>query len=431
MARPFLRRLFSSLHPRQIMPTKLLQTVPSSIAFDLASDAAPAYSDPSTQAAVEEAAALLKQGEVVGFPTETVYGLGADALNGEAVLKIFAAKGTSFLNGTNRRLVVKRTALLMLALSGRPSDNPLIVHVSSTSQLSRLLPEGYTPSPLYLHLMKSFWPGPLTLLFPASPSIPPQTTANLDTVGVRMPSHSLARALIHAAGTPLAAPSANASGRPSPTRALHVSHDLDGRIPAILDGGDCSVGLESTVLDGLNEDGHLRILRPGGVTKEQLERAVVEFEGKASVRRVISGEEGLRKGEREKPRTPGMKYKHYTPTIPVYLFCPRSDDGQPVGQVLLQLVGETSSKVGLMAYSPSALDLAPSSTIELVHHPLGDRSNPEEAARRLFDGFLSLEAQGCAFIVVEEGSEEDGVGVAVAERVRKAVGKDGRFLVRA
>lgn len=284
--------------------------------------------------------------------------------------------------------------------------------------------------------MRTLWPGPLTLLFPSSSAVPAQTTASLSTVGVRMPSHPLARALIHKAGTPLAAPSANASGRPSPTRASHVLHDLAGRIPAVLDGGECSVGLESTVVDGLNDDGHLRILRPGGVTREQLEQAIIDFEGPSTGRRVISGEEGLRKGEREKPRTPGMKYKHYTPTIPVHLFCPRKRDGDHLVEALTRLVDRYSTsataspKVGLMAYTPSQLALPESIQIDFVRHPLGDRSNPEEAARRLFDGFLSLEAEGCVCIIIEEGAELDGVGVAVAERVKKAVGKDGSVLIQ-
>lgn len=310
----------------------------------------------------------------------------------------------------------------------------MIVHVSSPAQLPLLLPDDYTPSPLYQHLIRTLWPGPLTLLFPSSSAVPAQTTASLSTVGVRMPSHPLARALIHRAGTPLAAPSANASGRPSPTRAGHVLHDLAGRIPAVLDGGECLVGLESTVLDGLNNDGHLRILRPGGVTREQLEQAVADFEGAGSGRRVISGEEGLRKGEREKPRTPGMKYKHYTPTIPVHLFCPRTDGGELATEALSRLVDRhspsSSLKVGLMAYTPSKLSLPDSSVVDFIRRPLGARSNPEDAARRLFDGFLSLEAEGCAFIIIEEGAELDGVGVAVAERVKKAVGKDGSVLIR-
>lgn len=423
------------------MPTQLLRTTPSAVSFAADLEARPVIVDPPTDAALDEAASLLRQGEVVGFPTETVYGLAADALNGEAVLKIFSAKGAPLLRMSGCRLSVGGSVLTELVLpsspAGRPSDNPLIVHVSSPSQLSLLLPTGFEPSPLYQHLMRSFWPGPLTMLFPSSPAVPAQTTANLSTVGIRMPSHPLARALIHRAGTPLAAPSANASGRPSPTRAQHVLHDLDGRIPAVLDGGECAVGLESTVLDGLHADGHLRILRPGGVTREQLEQAIIDFEGAGSGRRVISGEEGLRKGEREKPRTPGMKYKHYTPTIPVHLFCPREGNGAPVAEVLARLVGQHAAadapvKVGLMAYSPSRLDLAGAgaSSVDFVRHPLGARSSPEEAARRLFDGFLTLEARGCAFIVVEEGAEEDGVGVAVAERVKKAVGKDGAVVVR-
>lgn len=195
---------------------------------------------PSSEESLSLAADLLRAGELVAFPTETVYGLGADALNAKAVLSIFAAKG-------------------------RPADNPLIVHIHDRAQL----PEICTVPEQALPLMDAFWPGPLTILFNRKPAVPSEVTAGLPTVAVRMPSHPVAAAMLKACGLPIAAPSANSSGRPSPTLAAHVLEDMQGKIPLILDGGPCEVGVESTVLDLCH--GVPTILRPGGVTKEMLE----------------------------------------------------------------------------------------------------------------------------------------------------------------
>ena len=188
------------------------------------------------------AARLIAEGEVVGFPTETVYGLGADALNEAAVRKIFAAKQ-------------------------RPADNPLIVHIADTAALDGLVQR---VPPAAQALMAAYWPGPMTLLFPRKKEIPDVTTAGLDTVGIRLPAHPVARALIRRAGVPIAAPSANRSGRPSPTTARRVMEDMQGRIPLILDGGACEVGVESTFIDATGEIPV--ILRPGGVTPEMIRR---------------------------------------------------------------------------------------------------------------------------------------------------------------
>ena len=193
-----------------------------------------------TEAALAEAAELLRAGQLVAFPTETVYGLGADALNADAVRAIFAAKG-------------------------RPADNPLIVHIWDRSQLDALC----EPTETALQLMDRFWPGPLTVLCRKKQAVPEVVTAGLDTVGMRMPSHPVARAMLKAAGVPVAAPSANLSTRPSPTTAAHVLEDMDGRIPLILDGGACEVGVESTVIDVSGPEP--RVLRPGGVTPEMIE----------------------------------------------------------------------------------------------------------------------------------------------------------------
>ncbi|KAL6049815.1 Threonylcarbamoyl-AMP synthase [Balamuthia mandrillaris] len=246
---------------------------------------------------------LLKAGQVVAFPTETVYGLGANALNGEACAKIFEAKR-------------------------RPADNPLIVHVSSFEMLDALVSE---VPPLGQTLVKHFWPGPLTILFPKKECVPDQVTAGLATVAVRMPSHPIARKLIELGGMPLAAPSANSSGRPSPTSASHVLADLHGRIPCIIDGGDAAVGVESTVVDVSNPNEPM-ILRPGGISREQLLPFVPELQvyGSAwgSKKKGENGvEDGAQEEERrkrkkemeERPPTPGLKYRHYSPNAKVVL----------------------------------------------------------------------------------------------------------------
>ena len=231
---------------------------------------------PVTPESLARAGELIRAGQLVAFPTETVYGLGANALDADAVRRIFEAKG-------------------------RPGDNPLIAHISAIDQLAPLI--AAKPSPTAVALMDAYWPGPMTLIFPKSPRVPDAVTAGLDTVAVRFPAHPAARALIDAAGTPIAAPSANRSGRPSPTTARHVLEDMDGRIPLILDGGACEVGLESTVIDLTG--GEPRILRPGGVTREM----IAAVAGSAGVDPAVM--RPLMEGER--PRSPGMKYRHYAP----------------------------------------------------------------------------------------------------------------------
>lgn len=349
--------------------------------------------------------------------------------------------------------------------SGRPSDNPLIVHISSLAQLDTLLPPSALPlSPLYQALISDHWPGPLTLLFPSSPTIPTQTTANLPTVAIRFPSHPVARALIHHAGVPLAAPSANSSGRPSPTEAQHVMNDLsNGRgVRYVLDGGSCDVGLESTVVDGLSCDpGDLKVLRPGGVTVEDLTRTMRAVEATTGAKRAGRVLVYARDFKDEKllsaPTTPGMKYKHYTPSMPVFVLSPYSPSSSssssssgsatastttegsfapsPSTAVLAHLPPSTGPqlKIGLMLYTFSQIStlltdasLAPHETVRLE---LGELATPADAAHRLFSGLLELERQGCSAIFVEEG-EEEGVGRAVRERLAKAAGgEQGRLVV--
>ncbi|KAI0306895.1 DHBP synthase RibB-like alpha/beta domain-containing protein [Multifurca ochricompacta] len=375
-----------------ITRTRVLKCDSESITFS-ASGAKPIYSDPETEKAITFAVEHLTQGHVVAFPTETVYGLGAIALDASAATKIFSTKG-------------------------RPSDNPLIVHISSLSMLSSLLPPSYTPSPAYTTLMRTFWPGPLTLLFPADPSrVPKIITAGHPTVAVRMPAHPVARALIAATGTPIAAPSANASGKPSPTRASHVLRDLgtSGRLPLLLDGGFCGVGLESTVVDGLGADGALRVLRPGGATVEALVAALadLDLESETSPKmRVLVHQRDFVLDEREQdaPTTPGMKYRHYAPGVPVTLLYTTT------------LPSESATRRKSSRVNPDDSPLLARARLEKVRwltFPLGESSEPACAAQRLFEGLLSLEEQGVERIYVEEIPEEHE-GLAFMNRVKKA-----------
>lgn len=230
---------------------------------------------------LQAAGKVLREGGLCAIPTETVYGLAANALDGEAVKRIFAAKG-------------------------RPQDNPLIVHISCMEELPALVRE--IPDAVHA-LAEAYWPGPLTIILPKADCIPEAVTCGQSTVAIRMPSHPIANAIIRAAGVPLAAPSANLSGKPSPTTAQHVLHDLDGRVEMIVDGGECAVGVESTVLTLCSEKP--RLLRPGGITREQLSAVLGEVEVDKAVFQAL--EQG------EKPSSPGMKYRHYSPDADVLL----------------------------------------------------------------------------------------------------------------
>ncbi len=232
-----------------------------------------------TQLDTKTAAAILRDGGLVGIPTETVYGLGANGLDPEAVAHIFEAKG-------------------------RPQDNPLILHIPSADWLERYCQD--IPGVAY-KLANQFWPGPMTMILKRKDNVPDVVTAGLDTVGMRCPDHAVCRGIIAAADVPVAAPSGNLSGRPSPTTAEHMLEDMDGKIDAIVDGGACTVGVESTIIDLTCTPP--RLLRPGGITLEQLESVLGEVAVDAAVRRKM--------GEGEKPRAPGMKYRHYAPKAPV------------------------------------------------------------------------------------------------------------------
>ncbi|PRP88790.1 translation factor [Planoprotostelium fungivorum] len=333
---------------------------------------------------------LLRNGEVVAFPTETVYGLGANALNSSAVQKIFTAKG-------------------------RPSDNPLIVHISSLNMLKDLVAEEAFPRPgTTIHkLCEELWPGAITFLFPKSDRVPDNVTAGQPTVAVRMPSHPIAKYLIETAGVPVAAPSANVSGRPSPTKAEHVLQDLDGIIPCVIDGGNTNYGLESTVLD-INRDPPL-ILRPGGVTFEQLKKLIPNVQ---VYERSVHGSQMA-----EKPATPGLKYRHYSPNALVLLFEYNSDPTvTSLKEKMKKRVEELKregKRIGIIhVHSGVKMDEEWMGD-QVIVYPLGDESRPDVVAQGIFSALRSLDDKKVDCIMVE-GISEENEGMAVMNRVRKA-----------
>ena len=320
---------------------------------------------------LSEAASLLQAGEVVGMPTETVYGLAANAYNPDAIKKIFTAKG-------------------------RPQDNPLIVHIASVEQIPELVSSFPDTAQT---LAAAFWPGPLTMILPKSPKVPCETTGGLDTVALRMPAHPAARQLIAQAGIPLAAPSANTSGRPSPTTALHVYQDMNGKIPLILDGGSCAFGVESTVIAVGQE--RVRILRPGGITAEMLQQVVPNVEIDDGVLHRVA--------DNAKVASPGMKYKHYAPKADVIIldgsfaeFC-RYVNRHVKESGVYALVFEHEEVPGIpcLAY--------------------GKQGNGLSQAQGLFSGLRKLDEYG-AKTVYARCPEKNGIGLAVYNRLIRAAG---------
>ncbi|MDD4238676.1 MAG: L-threonylcarbamoyladenylate synthase [Desulfotomaculaceae bacterium] len=331
--------------------------------------------------AMHAAGAILAQGGLVAFPTETVYGLGANALNGKAVIRIFEAKE-------------------------RPSDNPMIVHVADLDQVKDLVENLPAPAKALMH---AFWPGPLTLVLPVGSAVPSEVTAGLPSVAIRMPGHAVALSLIRAAGAPVAAPSANLSGRPSPTTAAHVLQDLNGRIDMILDGGPAGVGVESTVLDLTGPVP--TILRPGGVTLEALRGILGEVLVEPAVLSTLPA---------ARPRSPGMKYTHYAPRAPLLLV-----EGEPQASAskIREIATEYRSKgkqVGILTYSDSE-DYTGSGQVVLA----GQRNKPETVAAGLYAALRRFNDLQVDFILAE-GLPESGVGLAVMNRLRRAAG--GRIL---
>ena len=338
---------------------------------------------------IAQAGRLLAGGEVVGIPTETVYGLAANALDEAAVAKIFAAKG-------------------------RPQDNPLIIHISALEQLEDLAEE---ISPAVWQMAEQFWPGPLTMVVKKKDIVPDRTSAGLDTVGIRMPSHPVARAIIDAAGVPLAAPSANTSGKPSPTTARDVLDDMNGKIPAIVDGGACTVGVESTVVDMTGE--FPQILRPGAITEEMIREAM----GAVSTDRATL--EGL--SDDAKVRSPGMKYRHYAPKAPVILL-----EGAPEDTYLALLEQMQQPWTGVICFE-EYLPAIKESKSRLVYS-LGYSWDHAEHARRLFALLRKYDRTQAKRIVVQ-CPRTMGANAGTVNRLRKAAGfqsidcKKGRRII--
>ncbi|GAX89591.1 L-threonylcarbamoyladenylate synthase [Effusibacillus lacus] len=330
--------------------------------------------------AIEQAAALLRQGELVAFPTETVYGLGAHALDPLAVDKIFAAKG-------------------------RPSDNPLIVHIAHRDQLAGL---AESLPPVAEQLMEVFWPGPLTLILPRRAGVPDRVTAGLSTVAVRMPDHPVALALLEQTGVPIAAPSANRSGRPSPTSAEHVLEDLEGRVAAVVDGGDTGVGVESTVLD-VTVDPPM-ILRPGGITKEMLEQVT----GKVQVDPSLS--ENRHPDPGSAPRSPGMKYTHYAPQGEMWIVVGDVDKQSATIQSLVDKSRREGIKTGVLTTEERKGAYRADAVLSC-----GERGSLETVAAGLYGVLREFDQLGIERIY-SESFPEAGIGMAVMNRLRKAAG---------
>ena len=320
---------------------------------------------------IKEAADLLLSHEVVAFPTETVYGLGAIVTSGEAVAKIFAAKG-------------------------RPNDNPLIAHIGSVEQVEQAastVPESARK------LMDAFWPGALTIILPKQGELSPLVTAGLDTVGIRIPSHPVALALLREVNLPVAAPSANVSGKPSPTTSQHVADDLDGKIAGILDGGTAEIGLESTVIDCTVTPPI--ILRPGGVTRAEIEAVIGPVSLAESVKETA-----------DSPKSPGMKYTHYAPRAPMTIV---KGDAAFFRRVITQAQAE-GKRVGILITEENRHTYQADVTV--VCGRTGDAAS---VANRLYDALRAFDQYELDLIYAEPISEE-GIGEAIQNRLLKASG---------
>ena len=325
---------------------------------------------------LSEMGEIIRNGGLVSFPTETVYGLGANAFDKNAALKVFEAKN-------------------------RPCDNPLIVHINDISELDEIacdIPEGA------VKLFREFSPGPLTIILKKKDIIPDEVTAGLNSVAVRIPSHPIARAFIKAAGVPIAAPSSNLSGRPSPTKAEHVIFDMNGRIDAIIDGGASSVGVESTVIE-LTDEG-INILRPGGITKKDLERVYNSVSVDRHVTEMVS--------DGETPKSPGTKYKHYAPEAEVTVI---EGDKKATFEEIKRLIKEEKDiPIGVMCYDGFAFD-----SETLLYMGEGN----EQYAERLFDSLRQFDILGIKKVYAQF-EDDDEYGMAVKNRLFKAAA--GRVL---
>ena len=334
---------------------------------------------------IRTAAPIIKKGGIVAFPTETVYGLGADALNPDAVRKIFKAKG-------------------------RPLDNPLIVHIADIEQLEVIASD--VPGSAR-GLMDAFWPGPLTMIFKRKDIVPDVTTCDLDTVAIRMPDNPIALELIKEAGTPIAAPSANISGRPSPTTAEHVISDLSGRIDVVIDGGAVRVGVESTVLD-MTPDIPV-LLRPGGVSIDQIRKYVGE---------VLIGYTDRPASADEAVRSPGMKYTHYSPETRLVLVMGNSSAVVDKISELAREYRDRNIRVGLLVTDETAKTGAMAGYVSAEGvFLLGSRHDASAIASNLFAGLRYLDMEDIDVIIADGSIGIAGIGAAVLNRLKKAADK--------
>ena len=323
---------------------------------------------------IRQAAKIIRSGKLVAFPTETVYGIGANALDPSAVKRIFVAKG-------------------------RPSDNPLIVHISDIADLGILV--DHIPESSF-DVIDKFWPGPLTIVFKKSKIVPKIVTGGLDTVAIRMPKNKIANMLIVEAGTPIAAPSANIAGRPSPTTAKHVIDDLSGRISMILDGGHTKIGIESTVID-LSRNTPM-LLRPGGITLEQLQKVL----GKVAIHPIIYG-----KKTKSAHRSPGMKYRHYSPRAKIILIQgTKSKVNKKISQ-LVQYYKNQGLHVGILSMEKNSTK---SDMIRFIGN------NPNRIASNLFKSFREFDDRKIDIVLAQEISQK-GIGLGIMNRLGKAAYK--------
>ena len=333
---------------------------------------------------IRAAAEVLREGGLVAFPTETVYGLGGDARRSDVSARIYAAKG-------------------------RPSDNPLIVHISAMEELAPLVSEFPEKAE---KLCAAFWPGPMTVVFNKSGVIPPATTGGLSTVAVRMPVHPVAGELIRIAGVPVAAPSANRSGRPSTTTAQHCLEDLSGRVDMVLDGGPCDIGVESTIVDVTEE--HLMLLRPGAVTFEMITGL---FREEPLLDKALRGP----LSEGEKPKAPGMKYRHYAPKAPLCVVRGKNGKtGEKVWNRILELSSGTEKKC-LLLTKEGASYLAAKVPASCSVKVFGSAENEEEIAKNLFSVLRDTDETEYSTILAEGFGEKD-LFLAVMNRLKKAAG---------
>ena len=327
------------------------------------------------QAELQAAAEILRRGGLVVFPTETVYGLGGDATNAASSQNIYEAKG-------------------------RPSDNPLIIHIAHPDDAERYA----VTCPCYDRLAKAFMPGPLTVILPRRDVIPTETTGGLDTVAVRCPAHPVAHALIKACGVAIAAPSANRSGKPSPTEASHVLQDLDGKVNVIIDGGECEIGLESTIVKILSDElgePYLLLLRPGAITHDALCCVCPRVD--------IAPAVAERLAENERPLSPGMKYRHYAPTAPLVLL-----DGNDVDILAFLQSEQTAKKCCVLCFDEEVAALSGGSLI-----PVGARDDLATQAKRLFAALREADATD-AEIIYAHLPPKDGLGLALYNRMIRA-----------